>query len=82
MESGNQTPAAEDDGLMRRDKDGDAEMTGMPEREIDGVSKVDAEHRRTDHERLEAARHTTAPAVGAGVLYKLSTARKYPCACL
>ncbi|KJX95417.1 hypothetical protein TI39_contig4114g00003 [Zymoseptoria brevis] len=73
-ESGHQTPAGEDEGYARRDHDGDAEMTDRPESGNDGVSSVDAEHRRTDHEREGAGGDITAPVPGAGVLYKLSTA--------
>lgn len=76
-DSGHQTPAGEDEGYARRDHDGDAEMTDRPESGNDGVSSVDAEHRRTDHEREGAGGDITAPVPGAGVLYKLSTARKY-----
>lgn len=93
-DSARQTPARDDDvemrgddGHGRRDGDGDAEMTDGP---------VEAEHRRTDHERqgegrdgktasaasLTASTSTSASASaaalpGAGVLYRLRTARKY-----
>lgn len=78
--------ARRDDDNRRRDGDGDAEMSGM--------QAVDAEHRRTDHEREDASRGSAAasltasapkstpasaapPLPGAGVLYRLRTARKY-----
>lgn len=56
-DSARQTPAGDDDVDMhgnddrgRRDRDGDAEMTDL--------QAVDAEHRRTDHERQETSTGT------------------------
>lgn len=91
-DSAQQTPAGDEeadvrrsDENRRRDGDGDAEMTD--------AKTVDAEHRRTDHERDAAGGDTAAaskltaptstsastgpPLPGAGVLYRLRTARKY-----
>jgi hypothetical protein len=49
---------------------GDAEVRDTGGGEGSDVRMEDAENRRTDHERKNEA--------GGGVLYKLSTERKYP----
>ena len=53
----------------------DAEMRDAGGSEGQGVSVEDAESRPTDHERTDHERKDEA---GRGVLYKLSTERKYP----
>jgi hypothetical protein len=52
---------------------GDAEVRDTGGGEGSDVRMEDAENRRTDHERKNEA--------GGGVLYKLSTERKYPAHC-
>ena len=53
----------------------DAEMRDAGGSEGQGVSMEDAESRPTDHERTDHERKDEARG---GVLYKLSTERKYP----
>jgi hypothetical protein len=62
VESGKGTPT--DGGEVRKDGDGDVSMVG----------KVDAENRRSNHERSSDA----TPAVALPGLFKLFTKRKYP----
>ena len=63
IESGKGTPV-ESGEMNKKDGDGDVSMGG----------EVDAEHRRSDHERNSEG---TAPVVLPG-LFKLPTKRKYP----
>lgn len=77
-ESERQTPATEDGSEVRRDSDGDAEMTDRQNRTAKDVAMVDAEHRRTDHERKKGAQDMSVSSIpGALPIYKLSTSRKY-----
>jgi hypothetical protein len=62
VESGKGTPT--DGGEVRKDGDGDVSMVG----------EVDAENRRSNHERSSDA----TPAVALPGLFKLFTKRKYP----
>ncbi|KAK4506583.1 hypothetical protein PRZ48_000315 [Zasmidium cellare] len=66
-ESGRQTPVTDADGEARKDSDGDMEMADRH----DGGDR-DAEHRRTDHERMRNADAASSLSV-AQPLYKLST---------
>jgi hypothetical protein len=77
VDSEQQTPAAiEADELAKKDGDGDQEMTDPALMEGETASR--AEHRRTDHERQREDTTEPAPPIpGTGVLYKLSTDRKY-----
>lgn len=76
-DSGRQTPVTDADGEVRKDSDGDAEMMDRQDGG-EGVGLVgDAEHRKTNHERLADADATSSSALGAQPLYKLSTTRKY-----
>ncbi|CAK3995634.1 Mediator of RNA polymerase II transcription subunit 19 [Lecanosticta acicola] len=79
-ESGRQTPMTEDGSEMRKDGDGDAEMADRQGRVAKVVTMVDAEHRRTDHERQEkGALDSGMPSTpGAQRIYKLSTSRVEP----
>ena len=86
VESGRQTPAAppvESESAMRQDVGADVEEHGEVRQAEGDVSmaeqemEVDAEHRRSDHERqAEEAQDILPPLPGSTSLYKLSTSRK------
>lgn len=97
-DSARQTPAGDDDVEMQRGdgkrrRDGSGDDDGDVDGDVQMADRlaVDAEHRRTDHERqgpgggMAAASFTTSASTaaaaaslpGAGVLYRLRTARKY-----
>ena len=67
---GSSVPESEQETQMSVTVVGDAEMRDHGDGEGNDVKMDDADNRRTDHERKDEA-------VG-GVLYKLSTDRKYP----
>ena len=77
-DSGQASPATENDAEVRKDGDGDEKM--MEDRqhkpELDGAN-FDAEHRRTDHERQEDNGGHAVSSMSASALSKISTTRKY-----
>ncbi|CAK1355923.1 Mediator of RNA polymerase II transcription subunit 19 [Cercospora beticola] len=71
--SGHHTPASQDDGDIRKDGDGDSEMTDRRENPGDG-------HRRSDHERQRGEGHDAATSSSNAVpqLYRIRTSPIVP----